>query len=265
MSLYRRRDILQTGEGRIYEVRLNVGESYLRPPANVKHWTMKVDERGGYWTRLYRAKNREDAVYWLLTWYRNKKYLGKKLKNSIFNSLPQYADEVLEVSDEYDEVVFHPRMKPSLPKNRLLPVYKLNEIIELSKGIFKKTIDFSKRGGFTQTDIYKRERDRNRLIKVPDAPHVYKHLRSNKYHARIQIKSQKTEGGRMEYLGCEKNEIGLYIKTHWNHNRGEVIQPTRYKWVELKATDLKKAVMEAKRLRQKQERGKHGNSKCFKN
>ena len=46
-----------------YTVRFNVGELYIQPPKNVKHWTMSVDERGGYWTRIIKEKNRDEAVY----------------------------------------------------------------------------------------------------------------------------------------------------------------------------------------------------------
>ena len=72
MSKYRKREKLKEGEGKLYQVRMNVGEAYTQPERK-KIWTMGIDERGGYWTRLLRAKNREDAVDYLLSNNRRQK------------------------------------------------------------------------------------------------------------------------------------------------------------------------------------------------
>ena len=69
-----------------YTVRFNVGELYIRPPKNVKHWTMSIDERGGYWTRIIKEKNRDEAVYWTLKWFTNLMYRIKKRKNSVYHN-----------------------------------------------------------------------------------------------------------------------------------------------------------------------------------
>ena len=262
MSKYRKREKLKKGEGRLYQVRMNVGESYLQPTRR-KIWTMGVDERGGYWTRLLRAKNRADAVEFLLIWFRNKKWLGKKYKDSVFSKLPQYADECLEVADDYKEVVFYPTMQPQKSKYRLLTPDKLNEIIELSRGTFEKSTDYSKRGCFTQTKEYYRKKERERLIKIPDVPYVYQHYQTNKYIAKIQVKGKVIEGGHMEWLGCEKDEKGLYTTVHWNHKRGDIVSHSRYKWFHLKSTDLKKAVEEAIKIRNQFEKRKTGTGKYF--
>tara|TARA_R100000008_G_scaffold86711_1_gene81046 strand:+ start:390 stop:1187 length:798 start_codon:yes stop_codon:yes gene_type:complete len=262
MSKYRKREKLKEGEGKLYQVRMNVGEAYTQP-ARKKIWTMGIDERGGYWTRLLRAKNREDAVDYLLTWFRNKKYMGKRFKDSVFNKLPRYADECLEVADDYNEVVFYPTMQPCKSKYRLLTPEKLNEIIKLSKGTFKKTVDYSKRGCFTQTKEYYKKKDRERLIKVPNAPYVYQHYQTNRYHAKIQIKGKIREGGYMEWLGCEKDEKGLYTTVHWKHKRGVVTSGSKHKWYLLSSTDLPKAVAEAKKLREKYPKRKTGTGRYF--
>ena len=95
---------------------------------------MSIDERGGYWTRIIKEKNRDEAVYWTLKWFTNLMYRIKKRKNSVYHNLPiKHADACLEISDDYNEVVFTPTMKPSKPLNRLLPPDKLDEIIKLSK------------------------------------------------------------------------------------------------------------------------------------
>ena len=58
----------------MYSVRFNLGENYVKPYGmQRKIWTMSFDERGAFWTRLLRAKDRTDAVNRMLIWYRNKK------------------------------------------------------------------------------------------------------------------------------------------------------------------------------------------------
>lgn len=264
MSKYRKLPKLKKGEGRMYSVRLNLGDNYSKPYGiQRKIWTMSFDERGAFWTRLLRAKDRTDAVNRMLIWYRNKKHKANKSGTGLFVNLPQYVDEVVEIADDFNEVVFYSTMRPSQLKNRLLTPDKLDEIIKLSKGTFVKTSDFSKQGCFTQTKLYRRGRERERLVKIPDVPYVYQHSYTNAYHAKIQIRSKKTEGGHMKFLGCEKDDKGLYKKVLWSHKRGEQVQAARFTFVKLKATNLQNAVREATTLRNKQERGQCGNAKHF--
>ena len=76
MSKYRELPKLKKGEGKMYSVRFNLGENYAKPYGmQRKIWTMSFDERGAFWTRLLRAKNRTDAVNRMLIWYRNKKHV----------------------------------------------------------------------------------------------------------------------------------------------------------------------------------------------
>ena len=264
MAKYRKLPKLKKGEGKLYSVRLNLGDIYDKPyGVQRKIWTMSFDERGAFWTRLLRAKDRTDAVNRMLIWYRNKKHHANKSGKGLFVKLPQYADAVLEIKDDFNEVVFYRTMQPSVLKNRMLTPDKLNEIIELSKGTFVKTSDFSKQGCFTQTREYRIRRERARIVKVPDAPYVYQNSYTNAYHAKIQIRSQKTEGGYMRYLGCEKNEEGKYTKVFWDRKSGEKTQTSKRSLVRLKATNIRDAVKEAVALRKKYERGQCGNAKHF--
>jgi len=266
MAKYRKLPKLKTGEGKLYSVRLNLGENYIKPYGiQRKIWTMSFDERGAFWTRLLRAKDRTDAVNRLLIWYRNKKYNANKSGTGLFANLPQYADAALEVKDDWNEVVFYRTMQPSVLKNRMLTPDKLNEIIELSKGAFVKTSDFSKQGCFTQTKEYDKRRERGRMTKVPDVPYVYKNNYTNRYHAKIQIRSKKTEGGCMKYLGCEKrnDKKGTWNKVFWEHRRGKQVQAAKFTLVPLKATNLQDAVREAVKLRSRQERGQTGTARYF--
>ena len=258
MSKYRIRKKLEEGQGRSYIVRLNVGDTCIAPPKNVKHWTMGFDERGAYWTHIVKEKNRNEAVYWVLRWFANLMHRIKKRPKSIFHKLSHNADEILEVSDDYNEVVFYPFMKPSDAKNRLLPPDKLDEIIKLGKGKFKKTSDFSKRGCFTQTKEYKNKKHRERLVKVPDVPYVYKNIKTGKYHAHIRVQSRITEGGGAKFLGCERGEGGFYTKVFWKHKRGETVQRPKAKWFALKNHVLTKAVAEAITIRKGYEKRKTG-------
>ena len=101
------------------------------------------------------------------------------------------------------------------------------------------------------------------MIKIPDVPYVYQHHSTNRYHAKIQIRSKKTDGGYMKYLGCEKDERGHYKKVFWEGKRGKQVQTSRRTLVPLKATNIKDAVKEAVALRAKYERGKAGTSRYF--
>tara|TARA_R100000315_G_C5218726_1_gene131133 strand:- start:80 stop:889 length:810 start_codon:yes stop_codon:yes gene_type:complete len=266
MSKYRKLPKLKKGEGRMYSVRLNLGDNYSKPYGiQRKIWTMSFDERGAFWTRLLRAKNRTDAVNRMLIWYRNKKHKANKSGVGLFANLPQYVDEAVEIADDFSEVVFYSTMRPSQLKNRLLTPDKLDEIIKLSKGAFVKTSDFSKQGCFTQTKEYARRREQARMVKIPDVPYVYKHNYTNRYHAKIQIRSKKSDGGYMKYLGCEKRNDGkgTWSRVFWEHKRGKQVQAARFTIVTLKATNLQDAVKEAVALRSKQERGQCGNAKHF--
>lgn len=267
MSKYRELPKLKKGEGKLYSVRLNLGDNYEKPYGTQrKIWTMSFDERGAFWTRLLRAKDRTDAVNRMLIWYRNKKYNANKSGKGLFVKLPQYADAALEIKDDFNEVVFYRTMQPRVLKNRMLTPDKLDEIIKLSKGTFEKTTDYSKQGCFTQTREYSNKKHRERLIKIPDVPYVYQHHSTNRYHAKIQIRSKKTEGGYMKYLGCEKrnDKKGTWNKMFWEHKRGKRVQSAKYTLVLLRATNLQSAVKEAVALRAKYERGQKGVAKHFK-
>jgi hypothetical protein len=258
MSKYRLKKKLEEGQGKSYIVRLNVGDTCMAPPRNVKHWTMSFDERGAYWTRIVKESNRNEAVYWVLRWFSNLTHRIKKRPKSTFHRLSCHPDEILEVSDDYNEVVYYPSMKPSEARNRLLPPDKLDEIIKLGKGKFKKTSDFSKKGCFTQTREYKNEKHRVRMIKVPYVPYVYKNSNTGKYHANIRIQPRVTEGGGAKFLGCERGEGGAYTTVFWKHKRGEVVQRPKAKWFALKNHVLTKAVAEAITISRRYEKRKTG-------
>ena len=250
---------------RTYTVRFNVGDLYIQPPKNIKHWTMSIDERGGYWTRIIKENNRNDAVYWTLRWFSNLIYRIKKRPNSVFHALPiKFADACIEVSDDYDEVVFTRMMKPSLPINRLLPHDKLEEIIELSKGLFKKTTDFTKKGCFTQTKEYKNKAKREFYEKVPNVPYLYINTKNKKYMAKVKIQSQVMEGGVHRYIGCERNgaetgaKAGSWKRVYWEHTKGEIVQQRKNKWFRLKSHNVVKAAAEARAIAEEYEKRKSG-------
>ena len=121
--------------GRMYEVRLNLGDAI--PKLNGKHkvWTLRFDERGAYLHRLYKARTRAEVVKKLIMWYRatrnNLKY--REIDNSIFRGLPYSVDAVLEVKDDYDEVVLDINMRSNLPKNRLLTPDIVDKVVKLAR------------------------------------------------------------------------------------------------------------------------------------
>ena len=186
-----------TGEvdyGRMYEVRLNLGDAI--PKLNGKHkvWTLRFDERGAYLHRLYKARTRAEVVKRVIMWYRgtrnNLKY--REIGNSIFRGLPYSVDAVLEVKDDYDEVVLDINMRSNLPKNRLLTPDIVDKVVKLGNGKFVKNTKYKKQGSFVLTDEYmKMDRNRNYkqtyLAKVPDTPYLYRHKIDMSYYAGIRI------------------------------------------------------------------------------
>ena len=86
----------------MYSVRLNLGENYSKPYGPQRRiWTMSFDDRGAFWTRLLRAKDRTDAVNRVLIWYRNQKHKSNKSGTGLFVNLPQYVDESVEIADDF--------------------------------------------------------------------------------------------------------------------------------------------------------------------
>ena len=91
----------------MYSVRLNLGENYSRPYGTQRMiWTMSFDERGAFWTRLLRERDRTDAVNRMLIWYRNRRFQANQPGTGLFANLPQYVDEAVEIADDFNEVVF---------------------------------------------------------------------------------------------------------------------------------------------------------------
>tara|TARA_R100000406_G_C3097588_1_gene121113 strand:+ start:395 stop:1141 length:747 start_codon:yes stop_codon:yes gene_type:complete len=228
---------LKKGEGRDYEVRVNLGEDYVVPSRPLK-WRLGFDERGAYWTRFVKQRNRADACRKISDWYSNsplKKVLGKK------------GDEVLEVKDHYNEVVYHPSMLPSQAKNKFLPQDKLAEIVKLSKGLLEKNVDFVKTGSFIRSKEFYCKRNRERYIKVPDVPYVYESF--GRYYALVQLRGEKSEGGYHNInWKCVRKSNGEFISTTSDHKRGKVVQQAKRSMIKLKHTNLQKAVKEAVKL-----------------
>ena len=228
---------LKKGEGRDYEVRVNLGEDY-KVPSRPSKWRLGFDERGAYWTRFEKQRNRADACRKISDWYSNsplKKVLGKK------------SDEVLEVKDHYNEVVYHPTMIPSQAKNKFLPQDKLAEIVKLSKGILEKNVDFVKSGSFIRTKEFYYKRNRERYIKVPDVPYVYESF--GRYYAHVQVVPQKREGGYNNInWSCVRKSNGEFASISSDHKRGKIVQQAKRSMIKLKHTNLQKAVKEAIKL-----------------
>ena len=79
---------LKKGEGRTYEVRLNLGDNCVMPPRYIKHWRFAVDERGAYWTRLIKERNRIDVAQKMTRWFQENKCRARiRHSKSIFHSL----------------------------------------------------------------------------------------------------------------------------------------------------------------------------------
>jgi len=235
---------LKKGEGRDYEVRVNLGENY-NVPSRPSKWRLGFDERGAYWTRFIKHKNRVDVCRILSKWFSAspiKKALGKK------------GDEVLEVKDHYNEVVYHPAMLPSNAKNKYLPQDKLNEIVELSKGMFERNVDFVKRGSFIRSKEFYLKANREQYIKVPNVPYVYKSTFNGRYYALVKLIGEKREGGYNNInWRCVRKSDGEFISTICDHKQGKIVQQAKRSMMKLKNINLKKAVQEAVELVKKKD------------
>ena len=247
--------------GRMYEVRLNLGD--VIPYLNGRHkvWTLRFDERGAYLHRLYKARTRAEVVKKLIMWYRatrnNLKYRG--IGNSLFRGLPYSVDAVLEVKDDYDEVVLDRNMRSNLPKNRLLTSDIVDKVVKLGNGKFVKNTKYKKQGSFVLTDEYM-EMDKNRnfksrfLIKVPDTPYLYKHNINMSYYAGIRIGRDSIDLS----LPTEKVDVTYYTRSgkeiSFTATEGKRIR-AKTKFMKLNSHSLESAIVEARKLKNKYKNG----------
>ena len=243
--------------GRMYEVRLSLGD--IMPKLNGRHkvWTLRFDERGAYLHRLYKSRTRAEVVRKLIAWYRatrnNLKY--RNVGNSFFRGLPYSVDAVLEVKDDYGEVVFNPNMRSNLPKNRLLTPDKVDEIVKLGNGKFVKNTKYKKQGSFVLTDEYmKMDRNRNFkstfLKKIPDVPYLYKHKIDMSYYAGIRIGRDSIDLS----LPTKKVDVTYYTRSgkeiSFTATEGKRIR-AKTKFMKLNSHSLESAIVEAKKLKNK--------------
>ena len=253
-----------TGEvdyGRMYEVRLNLGDAI--PKLNGKHkvWTLRFDERGAYLHRLYKARTRAEVVKRVIMWYRgtrnNLKY--REIGNSIFRGLPYSVDAVLEVKDDYDEVVLDINMRSNLPKNRLITPDIVDKVVKLGNGKFVKNTKYKKQGSFVLTDEYmKMDRNRNYkqtyLVKVPDTPYLYRHKIDMSYYAGIRIGRDSIDLS----LPTEKVDVTYYTRSgkeiSYTATEGKRIR-AKTKFIKLNSYSLESAIVEAKKLKNKYKNG----------
>ena len=247
--------------GRMYEVRLNLGD--VVPKLNGKHkvWTLRFDERGAYLHRLYKARTRAEVVKKLIMWYRatrnNLKYGEARV--SIFRGLPHSVDAVLEVKDDYDEVVFNPNMRSNLPKNRLLTPDIVDEVVKLGNGKFIKNTKYKKQGSFVLTDEYmKMDKNKNFksrfLIKIPDTPYLYKHKIDMNYYAGIIMGKNSIDRS----LPTKKVNVTYHTrsgkKISYTATEGKRIRPST-KFIRLNSYSLESAIVEARKLKNKYKNG----------
>ena len=249
---YKKIEKLKEGEGRTYEVRLNLGDNYVMPPKFMKHWRFAVDERGAYWTRLIKERNRADVAQRMAKWFQENKCRARvRHPKSVFNSLPETSYECLEVKDDYNEVVYCPQMRPSDLNNLYLTPDKLQEIIDLSKGLLMKNPSNEKRGSFIRTKQHKYKSNKDIFTKVEDTQYLYKHTRSGKYFARISIRPQIAEGGYQKFIKADRHKDGKMIKTYWESEKGKIVQRALSKFFPLKSHNQQKAAAEARALSEK--------------
>ena len=248
---YRKIAKLKEGEGRVYEVRLNLRDNYVMPRSFMKHWRFSVDERGAYWTRLMKERNRVDVAQKIARWFVENKCRARTTPKSVFNSLPETSYECLEIKDDYNEVVYYPQMCPSDLNNLYLTPDKLQEIIDLSKGLLMKNPDNKKRGSFIRTKEYRRKNDRETYTKVADTQYLYKHNRNGKYYACVAIRSQVKKGSSHKFIKADRQADGKMIKAHFEYKLGKVVQSHLRKFFPLKSHNQQKAAAEAKALSEK--------------
>ena len=246
---YRKIAKLKQGEGRTYEIRLNLGDSYIMPPRYIKHWRFAVDERGAYWTRLIKERNRADVAQRMAKWFQENKCRARaRHPKSVFNSLPETSYECLEIKDDYNEVVYCPQMRPSDLNNLYLTPDKLQEIIDLSKGLLMKNPSNEKRGSFIRTKKHKYKSNKDRYTKVADTQYLYQNTYTGKFYARICVRPQVAEGGYQKFIKADRLADGKMTKTYWESKKGKIVQRGLSKFFPLKSHNQQKAAAEAIKL-----------------
>lgn len=240
---------------RSYTLKVYV-DKHIPPPSNarkISRWSVGFDERGYFWTKIIGANKREEAVAQTLLWFRNGKCRAKKRSpngnmNAAFNG--KKVDEVAVVSDDYNEVFYNDFIRNQLPKYRLLPPERIDELEKKSKGLLVGVTDFKNYKGsgciYWNSAMKKAKFNRERFEKLP-APFLYREVKTGTFYAKIVVKPQITKGTIVKYMGAERKG-SLWTRPIWETKAGKKVQSAMSKYFKLKSIEVIAAAKEARKL-----------------
>jgi hypothetical protein len=239
---------------RSYTLKIYV-DNHVPPPSNARKghkWSIGFDDRGYHWTKIIAANKREEVVSKVLLWFRNGKCRAKKVApnggmNTAFND--KKIDEIAIVSDDYNEVFYNDFIKSYLPKYRLLPQDKIDDLIDKSRGQLEQIVDFENpvSGCIRWNKKFRKAKRWRERFEKTSAQFLYKEVKTGTYWANIQVKPQITEGTEIKYLGAERKG-SYWVKPRWETKAGKKVQSSNRKMFKLKSIEFFKAAQEARKL-----------------
>lgn len=204
-----------------------------------------------YWLRRFESESRIEAAKRSRTWFFVTKRNGKVTQDL-------RIENALTVTDPYDEVAYEEKLKCCGWNYRFLEEDVIERLVFESKGRLRKTTRRKNSGHVCPSVEWNtnakvgRWVDRKTTLST-GKKYVYYNSLTEKYIARIRIKSQRTLGHKVKMIH-DIRTTRANGKRVWNsltirdHIKGERMQNRRYKEFRLQAQNMHEAEKETKEL-----------------
>ena len=225
-------------------------------------WNPRMDEEGAFWEKIIVADNRADAVNRILRWAHSARNKSRNGVKNVFNHLDATGvkgfDELIEVSDDYNEVFLADGFKVSDAKFRLLTKDKIEQLIEEGRGeIEANTYYPKKRGSVVSTKLKMNNRKRKEYQKVEGVQYLFVRTSGpnmNRYFANVPVRRNITKGTKVKVISIERESNGNIIRRKLDITKGKKVQNGYNKKVLLNSRNLVQAAKEARKLVEENEK-----------
>jgi len=212
---------------------------------------LKLIDDEFYWLRRIEAPNRAEAAKKAGVWF----FVTKRRERV---TVPLRIEKSLTVTDPYNEVVYKDKLKCCSWNYRLLEEETIERLVSESNGRLRKTTRKKSVGRISPSVEWNtnakisRWVDRQTILNI-GKKYIYCSSLTEKYIARIRIKSQKTVGHKVKMIH-DIRTTRANGKRVWNsltvrdHIKGKRIQNRKYKEFRLEAQNMHEAEKETKEL-----------------
>ena len=204
-----------------------------------------------YWLRRIEASNRAEAAKKAGAWF-----FRTKRKEKATQDLR--IEKSLVVTDPYNEVVYKDKLKCCSWNYRLLEKEVIDRLVSESKGRLRKTTRRKTVGHVCPSVEWNTNAKvgrwvERRTILNTGKKYIYYNSLTEKYIARIKIRSQKTIGHKVRIIH-DARTTRASGKRVWNnltlrdHTKGERVQNRKYREFRLEAQNMYEAEKETNKL-----------------